>query len=223
LEARIDMSANPALAADGNEDRDAHDRRLLAQIAAARARGDELGHLRAKTAMGDLLAPYWPEVRRVVAWRLKTIAPQPADVDEIASKVFERLVNVLSKKTSFGDATFRVLVFKNAQWEAIEFWRRRKRAIGREADLGGEVPETAAAEVVALVHAEVIAEIIEELAPREQRIVVERWVVGLSPQEIADRIGIARGAVDTACSRALAKLRRSPRVIAVRDRLRETV
>lgn len=217
------MSANPAPAADDHEDQDARDRRLLARIIDGRARSDGLGDLRAKTAMGELLAPYWSKVRRFVAWRLKSIAPQPTDVDEIAGRVFERLVNVLNEQISFGEATFRVLVYKNANWEVIDFWRQRKRAIGREADLGGEMPEIPATEQVALVHTEVFAEIIEELSPREQRIVVERWVVGLSPQEIADRMGVARGAVDTACSRALAKLRKSPRVIAVRNRLRETV
>jgi hypothetical protein len=49
--------------------------------------------------MGALLAPHWPEVRHVVAWRLKTIAPQPTDVEEIAGKVFKRLADALSKKT----------------------------------------------------------------------------------------------------------------------------
>lgn len=68
-----------------------------------------------------------------------------------------------------------------------------------------------------------MAEIIEDLAPRDQRILVERYVAGLEPQEIADRLGVTRQVVDTAYSRALSKLRRNPRVIAVRDRMGETV
>jgi RNA polymerase sigma factor (sigma-70 family) len=217
------MSADSPAVEDDYEAQDIRDRRLLDRIADARARGDELGCLRERTAMGELLAPYWFKVRRIVGWRLASISPDPTDVEDISSKVIEHMIKKLKKTTDLGGAPFRVLVFLDAHTRAIDYWRARTRCNSRLSDFGGELPEIPAREEVALVHAEVIAEIIDDLAPRDQRILVERYVAGLTPQEIADGLGVSREVVDTAYSRALAKLRVHPRVIAVRDRMREAV
>jgi RNA polymerase sigma factor (sigma-70 family) len=217
------MSADPPAVVNDYKDQDVRDRRLLGRIADARARDDEIGCLRERTAMGELLAPYWSEVRRIVGWRLASISPDPADVEDISSKVIEHMTKKLKKTTDLGGAPFRVLVFLDAQTRAIDYWRARTRRNSRLSDFGGELPEVPAREEVALVHAEVMAEIIEDLKPRDQRILIERYVVGLTPQEIADGLGVSREVVDTAYSRALAKLRVHPQVIAVRDRMREAV
>jgi RNA polymerase sigma factor (sigma-70 family) len=217
------MSADSPAVENDYETQDIRDRRLLDRIADARARGDELGCLRERTAMGELLAPYWFKVRRIVGWRLASISPDPTDVEDISSKVIEHMIKKLVKTTDLGGVPFRVLVFLDAHTRAIDYWRARTRRNSRLSDFGGELPEIPAREEVALVHAEVIAEIIEDLAPRDQRILVERYVAGLTPQEIADGLGVSREVVDTAYSRALAKLRVHPRVIAVRDRMREAV
>ena len=223
LEVREGMSPDSAPVAADYEDQDARDRRLLSRIAESRERGDELGRLREKTATAELLAPYWPELLRIVSWRLASIRPDPADVEDIASAVIVHMVKKVAETTEFGGVPFRVLVFLNAQTRAIDYWRARQRHNRHVPDLGGEVPEVAAREQVALVHAEVMAEIIEDLGPRDQRILVERYVVGLAPQEIADRLGVTRQTIDTAHSRALAKLRINPRVTAVRNRMGEAV
>jgi RNA polymerase sigma factor (sigma-70 family) len=217
------MSADSPAVEDDYEAQDIRDRRLLGRIADARARGDELGSLRERTAMGELLAPYWFKVRRIVGWRLASISPDPTDVEDISSKVIEHMIKKLKKTTDLGGAPFRVVVFLDAHTRAIDYWRARTRRNSRLSDFGGELPEIPAREEVALVHAEVMAEIIGDLAPRDQRFLVERYVAGLTPQEIADGLGVSREVVDTAYSRALAKLRVHPRVIAVRDRMREAV
>jgi len=217
------MSADPPAVEDDHEDQDVRDRRLLDRIADARARGDEIGCLRERTAMGELLAPYWSEVLRIVGWRLASISPDPADVEDVSSKVIEHMIKKLKETTDLGGMPFRVLVFLDAQTRAIDHWRARTRRNRHLSDFGGELPEVSAREDVTLVHAEVIAEIIDDLGPRDQRILVERYVGGLTPQEIADGLGVSREVVDTAYSRALAKLRVHPRVIAVRDRMREAV
>lgn len=131
------MSAGPARTTDGYEDQDARDRQLLDRIAEARARNDELGRLREKTAAGELLAPYVSEVRRIVSWRLASIQPDPADVEDIASAVIEHMVKKLGTTTDFGGVPFRVLVFLNAQTRAIDYWRARKRRNRRLSDFGG--------------------------------------------------------------------------------------
>jgi RNA polymerase sigma factor (sigma-70 family) len=221
--ARNDMSTDPPAVEDDNEGQDVRDRRLLDRIADARARDDEIGCLRERTAMGELLAPYWSEVRRIVGWRLASISPDPTDVEDISSKVIEHIIKKLKKTTDLGGAPLRVIVFLDAQTRAIDYWRARTRRNSRLSDFGGKIPEVPAREEVTLAHAEVMAEIIKDLAPRDQRILVERYVAGLTPQEIADGLGVSREVVDTAYSRALAKLRVHPRVIAVRNRMREAV
>jgi RNA polymerase sigma factor (sigma-70 family) len=217
------MSADSAPVADNYEDQDARDRRLLRRIAEARARGDELGRLREKTAAGELLAPYWYEARRIATWRLTSIRPATADVEDIASAVIEHMAKKLAERTAFGSMPFRVLVYLDANARSIDYWRARRRRSQRMLDSGGDVSKLAAQEEAALVHAEVMAEIIKDLGPRDQRILIERYVVGLAPQEIADRLGVTRQVVDTAYSRALARLRVNSRVIAVRDLMRSTV
>jgi RNA polymerase sigma factor (sigma-70 family) len=218
------MSAKTSSSTADQENCDARDFRLLARLADAQLRGGELSALRARVTIGDLLAPYWDTTRRLAAWRLATISPQDTDLDEIAGSVFERMVKTLMTKTSFGGVPFRVVVAKNAHWEAIEFWRRRRRDLARETLHDHEtLPEIETVDDSALVHAEVVAEIIEELAPRDQRILVERYVLGMNPEQIAEGMDVHRRVVDTACSRALAKLRGSPRVAAVRDRLKDSV
>ncbi|MGA9876767.1 MAG: sigma-70 family RNA polymerase sigma factor [Solirubrobacteraceae bacterium] len=217
------MSADPAQAEDGYEDQDARDWRLLRRVVDARARGDEIGRLREQTTTGELLAPYWPEVCRIVSWRLASLSPDRADVEDIASKVIEEMIKRLKEDTNFDGVPFRVVVFLRAQTRAVDYWRARVRSRTRHVDFGGELPEIATREETVFVHAEVMAEIIEDLGPRDQRILVERYVVGLSPQEIADGLGVSRKVVDTAYSRALATLRANPRVIAVRNRMEETV
>ena len=54
---------------------------------------------------------------------------------------------------------------------------------------------------------------------------IEAWTaaVGAAAAYARDGLGVRREVVDTAYSRALAKLRVHPRVIAVRDRMREAV
>lgn len=223
-EAREDMSADPAPAADDYEDQDARDRRLLRRIADARAEGDDpLARMREKVAMGELLAPYWTNAKRIVTWRLASINPTEADIEDICSRVIEEMIKKLGKTTDFGAKPFRVIVLLGAHSRAIDYWRARKTRNRHHSDFGGEIPETPAAEQVRFVHAEVMAEIIGRLGPRDQQILVERYVAGLKPQQIADALGVTRKVVDTAYSRALKALRSDPRVIAVRDFMREPV
>jgi RNA polymerase sigma factor (sigma-70 family) len=172
--------------------------------------------------MGELLAPYIVEARRIAAWRLSSISPDPADVEDVASRVVEEMVRKLETTTHWGDVPFRVEVYMRAQSRAIDFWRSRMRRLKRS-DLEANPAELAANEEVALVHAEVISEIIEDLGPRDKRILVERYVGGLTPEEIAARLGVSRQVVDTSYSRALSKLRVNPRVLDVRNRMREAV
>ena len=58
----------------------------------------ELGGLREATATGELLATYCPELLRIVSWRLASIKPDPADVEDIASAVIVHMVRKIRER-----------------------------------------------------------------------------------------------------------------------------
>lgn len=53
-----------------------------------------------------------------------------------------------------------------------------------------------------------LAHALTGLNQREREIVIERAVLDLRPEQVAERHGMSRGALEAAYSRALAKLRR---------------
>lgn len=215
------MPDDPAESADNHKAQDERDRRLLARIAAARAATDPLASMRETVAMGELLSPYWAKTKRTVMWRLASARIDEADAEDITSRVMEQMVTKLKETTEF-DMPFRVLVFLNAHSRAVDWWRSRRVRTRNIEDHGGELPDVPASEETVLVHAEVMAEIIEDLGPCDRQILVERYVAGVKPDHIAEGLGVTREVVDTAQCRALAKLRKDPRIHAVRNRLRET-
>ena len=130
----------------------------------------------------------------MVSWRLASIKPDPADVEDIASggRSVHMVRKIRERRPSSAERRSASWSSIDAQTRAIDYWRARQRRNRHVADLGGEVPDVATPEEDALVHAEVMAEIIQDLGPRDQRILIERYVVGLAPAEMADRLGVAR-------------------------------
>jgi RNA polymerase sigma-70 factor (sigma-E family) len=80
----------------------------------------------------------------------------------------------------------------------------RRRRTARAYVLPHEVPRDATADhaVLAEEHREVI-EAVRRLAPRQREVLVLRYWSGLSELEIAEALGISRGAVKSTASRAL--------------------
>ncbi len=192
-----------------SEIQDRRDQLLLIRLAAARARCDGLSDHQSRLVIGELLAPYREHIRALAARRLRMSCPQDADLDEIAAAVLERLLRALVRHSDFDRVPFRAVVDKNTNWAIIDFWNRRANATALE-DLKGydQIPEIAAVENEAPVEqSDAIMAIVGELGDREQKIVIERVLIGRDPQQIADLRGVHRRVVDTAYSRAMTRLR----------------
>jgi DNA-directed RNA polymerase specialized sigma24 family protein len=81
-----------------------------------------------------------------------------------------------------------------------------------------DFPDPAAPERPTLAdEASALRERIAGLSGRDQRIMAERMLLGLKPEEIAGRHGVHRRVVDTATSRALKKLLASDELSDVRQ------
>jgi RNA polymerase sigma factor (sigma-70 family) len=203
------------------------DERLLRELSRARSQDDN--GLRADVIASELLGPYWNYIQRMVRWRLHDLRPAGQDVEDVAASVFERLARALQNKTRFSKP-FQAVVLDNIQWAcwdfrrqrqrrrveslvppeelpalAAGFARRRSRTGGRPEELvdrndAGVGPERLASQ------AQAFAEGIEPLSARDRELLTRRFFQGMPPAEIALRLGLGRGALDTATHRALRKL-----------------
>lgn len=89
----------------------------------------------------------------------------------------------------------------------IDLWRRRRREVLVAPD---EVPNQASADEGATVeHRDELVRALAELSPQQRRVVVLRYLVGLSEREVADDLGVSAGTVKTQASRGLHRLRAS--------------
>jgi RNA polymerase sigma factor (sigma-70 family) len=203
------VSSDPA--APPAEDTDAS---LLRQLALARKRPD--GALREQLILTRLLGRHVANIRRIVAWRAYSLRPSDADIDDIVSGVLVRVADALRKDVDAG-SSLGGLIAVNVEWEVIDHVRRRRR-FAREVHPEIEaLPDPAAPERPTLAdEARDLRERITCLSDRDQKMLAERMLLGLKPEEIAARHGVRRQVVDTATSRALKKLLASDELSDVR-------
>ncbi|MEN0129128.1 MAG: SigE family RNA polymerase sigma factor [Brevundimonas sp.] len=87
----------------------------------------------------------------------------------------------------------------------IDLWRRRRREVLVAPE---ELPHRAGAdESAAVVHRDELVRALAELSPQQRRVVVLRYLMGLSEREVADDLGVTTGTVKTQASRGLHRLR----------------
>jgi RNA polymerase sigma factor (sigma-70 family) len=183
---------------------DARDERFLKEARRARAAGDGAAE---REAISRLLEPYSDWARSIAYGRIDGVDDPATDAEEIAQELMRRLVLLLARKLEF-DISFRAVASVNLNYAIKDYWRRSGRARSKAVD-----PDELA-EVEAQPGAPGEAENIDSLRPyfeglgeRERRLAHDRFVLDLSPSEIAERHGMKRGAVDTAMSRILKKMR----------------
>lgn len=184
---------------------DARDERFLRQARRARGAGDAGAE---REAISRLLGPYWAWARTIAYGRIDGVDDPATDAEEIAQELMRRLVLTLARKLEF-DTSFRAVASVNLDYAVKDYWRRSARARSKAVD-PGEL-----AEVEAQPGAPGEGEDLDSLRPyfdglseRERRLAHDRFVLDLSPSEIARRHGMKRGAVDTAMSRILGKMRK---------------
>src|SRR4051812_6062707 len=107
------------------DEENARDReaRLLRQLPLARDRDD--GGLSFDLLVTDLLAPWWDPIRRIARWRLHTLRPTEADLDDIAATAFDRVGRALTLNPK-PTRPFKYVVADRIEWVAIDYARMRK-------------------------------------------------------------------------------------------------
>ena len=178
---------------DGDDDLTAADDRMLV----ARARVD-------RAVFAELYRRYVDGIYWYCLGQLR----EAATAEDATSQVFTQALAALPRYRDYERETaFRAWLFRIAHNVIIDTIRARRghESLATVADLLDDrnLPE----EVVILDEAQrAVWDLIATLPP-EQRNVVELRLVGLTGMEIAVVLGRSRGAVDTAQSRAVARLR----------------
>lgn len=167
--------------------------------------------------------PHEPSLRTY----LRASFPRLRDVDDIVQESYLRLFRTRAAQ-SIGSA--RAFLFSIARRMSIDLLRKDHRKNGREVLVDPKTlqladPNLNAAEA-ASAHEEIalLAEAIDALPPRCRKIIILRRVDGLSPREIAARLGISVPTVETQLRRGMEKCARHfrRRGVATRPRLPRT-
>lgn len=196
----------------------ARDERNLRAVRAAQAADDSVA---LRTALGQLVSPYWEWARSVAHGKLAGAADRAGTADVIAQEVTAKLAELVVKEPEDSDAPVHALA---RLWLTI-FLRRHWRAHGREkkkmlrvAEMTPEIEiEIGDDEQSLRREAMEFAPYIAGLSEADRELLTERMLLGLSPEQSAARLGIGRRALDTRYSRALGRAREKRRELDVRD------
>jgi RNA polymerase sigma factor (sigma-70 family) len=194
---------------------DARDEHFLGRARAARAGGDGVAE---REAISRLLEPYWSWAYSVAYGRIGGADDPKADAEEIAVDLLRRLARMLERKLEF-DTSFRVVAYTNLSYAIKDYWRRSARNESTPVDpvdlsevgapRGAPGPEEMS---------DALQPYLDGLSERERTLAHDRLVLDLSPNEIGERHGMKRGAVDTAMHRIFKKMRKNaPAAVRNRD------
>jgi RNA polymerase sigma factor (sigma-70 family) len=160
--------------------RDAEDKRLL----------DEKNHKL-------LLAGYFHQVRERCFLRLR----DRDAADDAAQQVFLRLAKELERGRTY-PVPYRVVVHKVTDWVLRGFYPGTKGDGALPEDWDPEAPDA----YNELEQDLDLERLFSELPPRQREVAELLYVGGLSPDQIAERLGLKRNAVDQAAHNARKKL-----------------
>jgi RNA polymerase sigma-70 factor, ECF subfamily len=122
---------------------------------------------------------------------------------DVAHEVVVRLLSELKRGKRYR-VRYRVVVHMVTTWKIKEHFQRSP---VQEVELG-EVSNPEAGDALAELEQSLDLErAIDGLPPRERDVMRLRWLEGLEIEELAERLGITRNAVDQAHHRALRKLK----------------
>lgn len=178
--------------------------------------GDEGALVRAVQA-GDvdafavLFRRHYPDVRRACARRVI----DPDEADELAQAAFVRAFERIDQ--CVGARRFGSWVHVIARSLCMDAFRARARVEPREEPLAGgreHRPNEPEQSVLAWERAAQVREALASLPDRQRRAVIARDWEGLRPGEIAERLGLSVGAVDSLLLRARRRLALSYRSVA---------
>ena len=161
--------------------RDAEDRRLL-----------EAGEFRA------LVESYYGVMIERCTLRLRS---RDKGVDA-AADVAVRLLSELKRGRRYGDLPFRVVVHQVIGWVCAGYEHRAK------TDDQLPLVDPGVEDTLEFADADAFGSLLEGLTANDREVVFLRFGAGLELEQIAERLGIARNAVDQRLHRALKKIRK---------------
>jgi RNA polymerase sigma factor (sigma-70 family) len=144
-----------------------------------------------------LLAGYFHAVRERCFLRLR----DRDAADEAAQRVFLRLLRELAQGRRY-PVPFRVVVWKVTDWMLRGFDPRPKSDGSLPEDWDPEAPDA----YDAWEGDHDLALLLADLPPRQRQVLELRWLEGLGPEQIAERLGMKRNAVDQALHNGHRKL-----------------
>ncbi|MGH9264643.1 MAG: sigma-70 family RNA polymerase sigma factor [Acidimicrobiales bacterium] len=162
-------------------------------------------------AFAVLFRRHYPDVRRACARRVN----DPGEADELAQAAFVRAFERIDQCA--GDRRFGPWVHVIARSLCMDAFRARARVEPREEPLAGgreHRPNEPEQSVLARERAAQVHEALASLPDRQRRAVIARDWEGLRPGEIAERLGLSVGAVDSLLLRARRRLALSYRSVA---------
>lgn len=179
---------------------DPRDAEHLTAFGEARARGDVDGE---KRAIAALIGGYLGKAERWLAFR----GIEPEHREEIISLWSCRLVKALKENHEF-PYPFGLIAMKRIFWAHAEYFRQPYRDRERSSDipLAEQDGEEGRGEDGVLDHL-VLEEALQRLSEKDRQVIETSFLTDLSAAEAGERLGLGEGALRTAKSRALARLR----------------
>jgi RNA polymerase sigma factor (sigma-70 family) len=211
----------------GAQERDDLDAKLLRQLADALTPERE-NLLRARRLEGQLLGGYWGWTKGIIRGELARLPRSVGindpehDAEEITQDVLRRLHVALRNRQTF-DKPFWKVVLDNIEWALKDFLKapaRRDQSDPTDLELLPAEARHQEALPSLIAQARDLNARLQGVSDRDRQIVTERLYVGRRPEEVAELLGVSRGTCDTVYSRAVARLRESPQMADVRNRLR---
>lgn len=173
---------------------DGRDESLLAEIRAMLNTHETADVTRRTQLLAELLAPYRPVLRGLVASRLWRLGPEA--VEEGIQHAWLRLVEeILSGKT--WDVPFRIIVIGTAGFASGDTWKdkmRRQRRTVLSPDPSSTANDLALEDGV--LESIMVSDFIKTLSERDAEIAKLCWEEGYTSKEVGDRLGIADNAVN---------------------------
>jgi RNA polymerase sigma-70 factor (ECF subfamily) len=162
-------------------------------------------------AFAELFRRHYPAVRKACARRLY----DPVEADELAQATFVRALERIDQCR--GKRQFGPWVQVIARSLCMDAFRAKARVEPREEPLTGRRdhrPNEPEESLLTRERAAQVHEALDALPDRQRRAVIARDWEGLRPGEIADRLGLSVGAVDSLLLRARRRLALSYRQLA---------
>lgn len=161
-------------------------------------RNREDSKLLANGSLGELFARYADPIRGRCIARIRN-----QDADDVFQNVMLRILREHENGNRWGGLPFRVVIHNAASWTINDYFQDR--------DITEPLPdgwESAQPDWTdEILEREYLMELLTQLTPA-QREIAELWLFeGLGPQDIADRLGTKRNAIDQALFRIRRDLR----------------